>query len=316
MNNKQKLDEIEKLKVQLTANKTKLGLTGLDKQEKTENLAKQLLDSMRRVEYITYICTKTYTGNSISPYSPIFDPYKLISNLIKIENHEEAYWLCFLTTYCGKNLKYGWSSLRTIYGGDKDTGVNNWQHATNNKAQFLNWLDDKCPSIKTEFGNHRKYETFKPTKGKGPRDVINSYLSLIESGSGSTTSSQVAFFKKCETTYGNDPEDLFDALYKKEASKILRFGRLSKFDYLTLLRKVGLIKIEPPEAYIGSSTGPKSGMSLLFLNNANISKPASWHKLKMNELKILDLGPIKMQVLEDAICNWQKAPCIYKYFRG
>jgi hypothetical protein len=314
MNYEEKVKFIGSLKDQLNGSSEELGFKGLTSDSRVESLARQLFDSIRRVDYIYKICTKEYSGESINPSSRYFDPYKLISNFVKKQDYEEAYWLCFLTTYCGKNLKNGWGSLSAIYGGDTASGINSWLQVSNNEVTFFNWLDSVGENIKTGFGNHRKYETFKSTPGKGPRAVIHSYLNLMKLGGG--TISQVNFFSNCKEIYTDDPEDLFDALYKIEASKILRFGRLSKFDYLTLLTKVGLINLEPPEAYISTSTGPKAGLALLFLNNSQTSKPAAWHKTQMNTLKSLELGPLKMQVLEDALCNWQKSPADYTAFRG
>ncbi|MFY0641708.1 MAG: hypothetical protein JXR16_11725 [Bermanella sp.] len=312
MNHLEKIEKIRTIKQNLIINKNTLGLEGLNNESRIDTLSKQIFDSIRRVDYIYTICKKTYTGNGIQPSSGVFDPYKLISNLVKDHNLEEAYWLCFLITYCGKSKKHGWSSLKSIYI-DKET-IYDWEKVRSSPEMFLKWLDKIGPTIRTGFGNHRKYETFQQTEGKGPRAVFKSYFNLVKNNQGNL--SQVDFFNECKNKYDSNPEPLFDALYKKEASKIVRFGRLSKFDYLTLLTKVGLIDLEPPEAYIGSSTGPKSGLTLLFLNNAKTSKPSKWHKDQMDKLKVLDIGPLKMQVLEDALCNWQKSPTQYTFFRG
>jgi len=312
MKHSEKIKLVNHLKSQLIIKKDELSILGLTNDTRAETLAKQLVDSIRRISYIYIVCERSYDGKGVDPTSSVFDPYKLISNFVKKGETEEAYWLCFLVTYCGKNLKNGWSSLKTIYAGNGK--INYWKNISQNTEDFLDWLDQIGPTIKTGFGNHRKYETFQPTKGKGPRSVISSYLNLVKSTDGSYC--QKEYYDNCKQEYGDDPEELFDSLYKKETSKIVRFGRLSKFDYLTLLTKVGLIALEPPEAYIGSSTGPKSGLSLLFLNNSRTSKPSSWHKQKMALLKFLDLGPLKMQVLEDALCNWQKSPSKYISFRG
>ena len=60
------------------------------------------------------------------------------------------------------------------------------------------------------------------------------------------------------------------------------------------------------------ATGPVTGAKILFGQNVNNRIFDQW----LNELDGhlgLDFG---MQVLEDAICNWQKDPSNYIHFRG
>lgn len=96
--------------------------------------------------------------------------------------------------------------------------------------------------------------------------------------------------------------------------KVFRFGRTAKFDYLTMLAKIGLVKIEADSAYMGAATGPVDGARLLFTG-------ASTTDISRNDLDkwLLDLDlhlQVGMQVLEDSLCNWQKSPSEFKAFRG
>jgi len=43
-----------------------------------------------------------------------------------------------------------------------------------------------------------------------------------------------------------------------------RFGRTAKFDYLTMVGKLGLAAIEPGSTYMQGATGPLKGARLLF----------------------------------------------------
>jgi hypothetical protein len=97
-------------------------------------------------------------------------------------------------------------------------------------------------------------------------------------------------------------------------SSVRRFGRIAKFDYLTMLGKLGLAPIEPGSAYLGEATGPKRGAQLLFQGSLNAKVPTRDLDTWLNELEeALGVG---MQVLEDAICNWQKSPRRFVHFRG
>lgn len=89
---------------------------------------------------------------------------------------------------------------------------------------------------------------------------------------------------------------------------------MAKFDYLAMLGKLGLADIEPTSTYVRESTGPLLGARLLFRgdreNKADDKQLDGW----LVELGG-DLG-VGQQVIEDAICNWQKSPAKFLAFRG
>jgi hypothetical protein len=58
------------------------------------------------------------------------------------------------------------------------------------------------------------------------------------------------------------------------------------------------------------STGPVQGARLLFGNHENPVNLDRWLVELDAELQV------GMQVLEDALCNWQKSPERFKPFRG
>jgi hypothetical protein len=77
-----------------------------------------------------------------------------------------------------------------------------------------------------------------------------------------------------------------------------------------MLGKLGLAPIEPGSTYIKGSTGPRKGATLLFGRQADAAELDSW-------LVELDTHVnVGMQVLEDALCNWQKSPSKFVPFRG
>ncbi len=112
---------------------------------------------------------------------------------------------------------------------------------------------------------------------------------------------------------GNDPRELFHEMYKS-MSAVVRFGRTAKFDYLAMIGKLGLANIEPDSAYAVDATGPLRGGRLLFGGEPNSKISA-----RVLDAWLIDLDSflaIGMQPLEDAICNWQKSPNVFKGFRG
>ena len=119
----------------------------------------------------------------------------------------------------------------------------------------------------------------------------------------SPKSNRRRLIKDAHKVVGQNPRDVFDYLYKTMNS-VRRSGRLAKFDYLTMLGKLGLAPIEPGSAYLGEATGPRRGADLLFRGSLKANVPAKDLDTWLNELDE-ELG-VGMQVFKDAICNWQK----------
>jgi hypothetical protein len=87
------------------------------------------------------------------------------------------------------------------------------------------------------------------------------------------------------------------------------FGRLARFDYLTMVGKLELAPIRPGSAYIKGSTGPLLGAKLLF-GDGSATNLDKWVVQLDRKLQV------GMQVLEDSLCNWQKSPDQFKSFQG
>jgi hypothetical protein len=77
-----------------------------------------------------------------------------------------------------------------------------------------------------------------------------------------------------------------------------------------MVGKLGLAPISPGSAYLRGATGPVKGARLLF---------GTQDKIEILDAKLIELDAklhVGMQVLEDALCNWQKSPDFFKAFRG
>ena len=106
---------------------------------------------------------------------------------------------------------------------------------------------------------------------------------------------------------------MFDHLYQS-MNAVHRFGRMAKFDFLTMVGKLKLAPIAPGSAYMNGATGPYVGAKLLFYNSssAKLSRRDADQKLS----KLANHLGVGMQEIEDSVCNWQKSPDEYKPFRG
>jgi len=299
----------KKLTQELAAFSTKHSLKGAHNSKILSVLVDQLIDSIRRVEYVYLISSRQMSAAQADPSLPQFDPLKAAIFHRDNGNYNEAFWLTFLAIHFGKHLKTKWLRVQDVYGalGDKSK-IWTWDKVSNSPQDFNHWIISNYKSIRGGFGNHRKYESMQPTAPRSPVRVVNSYLDWV----GPT---------KCHTSIlnpsiNNDPRKQFEYLYRS-MNKVASFGRTAKFDYLTMLGKLDLLEIEPGRTFMQGSTGPGDGARLLFERNINAAiSNRALESILIEMEKDLSLGDMGMQVLEDAICNWQKSPSRYRLFRG
>ncbi len=268
----------------------------------------QLIESRRRVDYVHRIAARDVSSTRADPSSASFDPLKAALHFHRKGDIEEALWLVFLATHFGKSRQFGWDRVRAIYGCLGQGGTWNWLRTSGDPAGFRQWLHTNRKSIPGRFGNHRKYESLDGTSTTGTGQVIESYVGwVLKAGGHPNLLSDALSHAK------GDPGLTFDLLFKSMSS-VARFGRTAKFDYLTMIAKLGFAKIEPHKPYMTSATGPRRGANLLFRGKSTDTESAKHLDGWTYELgKGLKLG---MQEMEDALCNWQKSPKEFKPFRG
>jgi hypothetical protein len=154
--------------------------------------------------------------------------------------------------------------------------------------------------------NHRKYESLRPNAPRTTAAVVDSYIRWI-GGHG-----HQRFFADLVRRTGNDPHVIFDALYKEIT--VVGFGRLAKFDYLSLLARFGIAPISAGSAYLNGATGPARGVRLLFDGRVDSPTPHGTLQGFLDELDVtLSVG---MTAMEDTLCNWQKSPSAFVHFCG
>lgn len=285
-------------------------LPGIPSQAEVSALVAQMVDSVARINYVKKIATRDISPTRLDPKNAaMFDPLRAAIQHLRNGNEDEAFWLVFLFVHCGKHLTKGYSLLRMVYGAFNDKFVWTWSKFSADPELFSVWLHQHLDELTKHrknfpFGNHRKYESLKQL------DVtLASYADWV-----GPTRSHRQLLEAAKVEVGTDPKQLFDYLYYS-MNAVHRFGRTAKFDYLTMVGKIGLENIEPPSAYMIHSTGPVRGARLLF--GGAVDK-VSLSKKKLDELSVeLDsaLG-VGMQVIEDSLCNWQKSPAQYLPFRG
>jgi hypothetical protein len=289
---------------------------GLKSDRRILSLANQMMDSIRRIEFVQSIGKREISPERLNPNSELFDPLKAAVFHYNNKNVDEAIWLVFLATHFGKSESSGWQLCRDIYGMLGYGNTLTWLKITNDFEGFSRWYNQASRMMKTDgvvrkFSNHRKYESLRTDTAKSIPNVFCSYISWIGNGG-----SHQGRIQEGLHTVGNDTTKLFDHFYKSINKQVLSFGRLATFDFLTMLSKIGLINTYPQVAYLKNSTGPSKGVALLVKDSIGYSSADPLEKHLREFADLMSLGLFEMQILEDSLCNWQKSPDKYIYFRG
>jgi Alpha-glutamyl/putrescinyl thymine pyrophosphorylase clade 3 len=287
-------------------------LPGIDAHPIRECLVRQIIDSIRRIRYITFIEHKQMGETYIDPTQIIFDPLNAAVWHKQHGNVDEAFWLVFLLTHFGKNGKSGWGLARGIYGSLGNQPFWTWERIWSHSNDFRHWLDQHQIELKERgsFGNHHKYQSLDAYTPVGTGSAIASYVEWVGPNNNHQT-----MINHVIDQVGNEPREIFKHLYNS-MNQVASFGRTARFDYLTMIGKLGLAEIEPGSTFMNGATGPKRGARLLFGGNINADLSISTLNNYLDELEQYLNLYFGMQVLEDALCNWQKSPSEYRHFRG
>ncbi len=286
-------------------------LLGLMEDAAVTSLVEQIIESQRRNRYVAYLVNRPDLAvGSLDPHSGIFDPVRAAIIHRRNGNLDEAFWMIFLYAHFGKNRRSGYGYAADIYGALGQVPTWTWQAIVEDVSGFRAWLAQAAEAIRARhrpggFGNHRKYESLDAWSPVGTGAVVESYVDWVGDD---------GHVKRIEAITGfPDGQGGFDLLFDAMA-EVRRFGRTARFDWLMMAYKVGLLASVPTHAYLRGATGPRRGVSFLATGAADKTLPIRELEGVVAALeKQLFVG---YDVLEDAICNWQKSPLEFKPFRG
>jgi Alpha-glutamyl/putrescinyl thymine pyrophosphorylase clade 3 len=270
-------------------------------------LIEQFLESIHRVKYVSVISQRGICPLRGDPTSDLFDPLKAAILRQRKNQFDEAFWLIFYFVHFGKNARTSWRLARDIYGQLGAPRYWDWAAINADIDGFREWLKTNQRTLKANghFGNHRKYQSLDAYSASGTGTAFKSYVEWIK-----PFGTHQRLVKTAEREVGNSPHKLFDYIYHS-MNAVTSFGRMAKFDYLTMIGKMSLAPIAPGSAYLDGATGPVSGTRLLFGDKtSSLSALDQWLIMLGSELHV------GMQVVEDALCNWQKSPERFMPFRG
>ena len=183
-----------------------------------------------------------------------------------------------------------------------------WVTTSADPAAFRVWLNAhqeqiRVPGVPGGFGNHRKYQSLDAYSDTGTGAAFETYVNWVR-----PPRTHAELIGQALQRVDWNPRRAFRELYNS-MNHVASFGRTARFDYLAMIGKLELAAIEPDSTYMQGSTGPLSGARLLFGVHHGAAQLDQW----LIELEA-QLG-VGMQVLEDALCNWQKSPDVFVPFR-
>lgn len=283
-------------------------LVGVAAQRTREVFVAQIIESQRRTRYIERLLTEvTLTEPSRDPASGSFDPLKAAILHSRDGDYDEACWLVLLSVHFGRHRRSDWQLSSDFYGRLGQPGRWDWASVTADVAQMRAWLDANQATMSARggrFGNHRKRESLSGSSANGTGAVLASYIAWVGA-------SPNAHFSVVTT--GATPMERFAALYES-AAQVRRFGRIARFDYLSMMGKVGLLDVEPDGLHLVGASGPQYGARLLLAGHSK-GQPRNL-ELERRLAPLRDRLGISYDVFEDALCNWQKSPTSFVAFRG
>ena len=96
--------------------KKKHPLPGIEASSNREAFVEQIIESIRRIKYISVIRERDLSKLREDPSTDFFDPLKAAVLRQREGRIEEAFWLVFLSVHFGKNRHTGWRLARDVYG--------------------------------------------------------------------------------------------------------------------------------------------------------------------------------------------------------
>lgn len=207
-------------------------------------------------------------------------------------HRDEAIWMHFVATLIGWERPDSVDRfLRALGDGQRAT----WDDIAVHAPDALARIEAQAAVLMREapFGNHRKYETHRGERGSAR--VVKSFINWA----GSSPSARIDTL----VSAARSPEHAFDRLYN--SFDVYRFGRTARYDFARLLANLDA-RLTPGRCYLQGGSGPRRGAALLFLGRP-WARDKEIALLEERCRELAHVCGVNLQVIEDAICQFQKA---------
>jgi hypothetical protein len=173
------------------------------------SLARQMIDSLHRIEFVQRLGERDQDPRRMDPASELFDPVRAAYLHDRAGNKDEAAWLIFLSTHFGFHRRNKWELTRLVYGALGHGPAWTWVRTSGDMGGFRHWFETCADQLAgLPFGNHRKYESLRPGVDGDLVDTVASYVNWVGANRG---------FARLIADIDNPPSDAktrFDRLYK------------------------------------------------------------------------------------------------------
>ena len=303
-------DEAGRLREVLGALRTGAdALRGLPDDDHLDVLVAHLIESQRRTRYIERVMHMPLSPAALDGASGGFDPLKGAMLKLRAGDHDEACWLVLLSVHFGRHRRAGWQLVGDFYTRLCDGERWDWPSTSADVIAMRGWLDVNFSDLRSRggrFGNHRKYESLNAWDPTGTGHVLATYVDWVGGGSHADRFADIG-------PPTMTAQQRFAVVYSS-LDPVGRFGRTARFDFLNMLGKLGLVDVEADSAHLSGATGPLAGARLLLDGSrASASRAAA---LEARLAPVQRALGVPFDVIEDALCNWQKSPVDFVPFRG
>jgi hypothetical protein len=238
----------------------------------------------------------------LDPSYKNFDPLVAAKWYFHQQKIDEACWILFLYSYIGKHAKQHWNFLRSVYGALDSGKVWTWETVSVNREDFQNWLLTNQPELKETGGlgdGHKQYG-LDYTRAIHIGNEILSYIDWITLEQGHSQ-----LFSQAIQANEGDRTASFHYLYQS-MNRHVPVNKSIQFNYLALIGKVGIAKIEPGHLYLNDILLAKQGAKRLLGGKKvdKISMPELNERM-VSLAHFLDL-PFSVQVLQKVLEKWAK----------
>ena len=271
-------------------------LPGIAADGRRSEFVAHLVDSGHGSDSLRALAASHTDGGCSDPSSEEFNPLCAAVSHHRRGDIEEACWLVFLATAFDISPVHGWDIVAAVYRRGNEPGLWDWDAASTDVVLLREWLQrNRWRFASRVFGNHRKFETLKDHIGIGR--TIESYVAWVH-GAGS---------HRAQMDKARRAADPFGALVGSMKG-IWRFGRLARFDYLCCREALRITEYAPRKAYLKGATGPLEGAQIMY-GAANGTWAGDSRVLDDRLVELEGYLNVGFDVLEDALCGWQKYRC-------
>ena len=208
---------------------TTRNLPGIQPPARREALLAQIVESVRRVRYVSVIRGRSASDRRADPNDELFDPLKAAILFSERGELDEAFWMVFFFVHFGRHSGAGWRYARQVYGCLGNPNCRwSWATTSADPTAFRLWLDTHQAQIRVAgepggFGNHRKYQSLDANSDTGTGAAFETYVEWV-----GPPRTHAELMEQALRAADWNPRGTFRLLYN-DMNRVASFGRTARF---------------------------------------------------------------------------------------